>query len=41
MDGIQKTVAAGLRYMAGKVEEGLYGTDDNAFQEEGEQKCMP
>ena len=32
MDGIQKTVAEGLRYLTNKVEEGLYGEGDNAFQ---------
>ena len=28
MDGIQKTVALALRYVAQKVEDGAYGDDD-------------
>lgn len=35
MDGIQKTVALGLRNLARKVEEGAYGQGDEAFDEEG------
>ena len=31
MDGKQKTVALGLRYMAERVESGTYGDDDEAF----------
>ncbi len=31
MDGIQKTVALGLRNLARKVEEGRYGEGDDAF----------
>ena len=31
MDGIQKTVSLGLRYLATKVEDGTYGNDDDAF----------
>lgn len=34
MDGIQKTVSQGLRYMANKVEEGAYGEGDDAFEDE-------
>lgn len=34
MDGIQKTVSDGLRYLATKVAEGAYGEDDEAFQDE-------
>jgi hypothetical protein len=34
MDGIQKTVHEGLKYLATKVAEGAYGQDDEAFQDE-------
>ena len=34
MDGIQKTVSLGLTYLAGKVAEGAYGNDDDAFQDD-------
>lgn len=34
MDGIQKTVCLGLRYLAQKVEDGAYGDDNDAFQDE-------
>lgn len=34
MDGIQKTVAMGLRFLADKVELGRYGTDDNIFNDD-------
>lgn len=33
MDGIQESVALGLRNLARKVEEGLYGKGDNAFED--------
>ncbi len=33
MDGLQKTVAEGLRRLAQKVEDGVYGKDDDAFQD--------
>ena len=33
MDGIQKTVSMGLRYLATKVEDGAYGNDDDAFDD--------
>ena len=32
MDGIQKTVYDGLKYLANKVAEGSYGEGDNIFQ---------
>ena len=35
MDGTQKTVCLGLRYLAQKVEDGAYGIDDNAFDDDG------
>ncbi len=31
MDGIQKTVALGLKYLAQRVEDGAYGEGDEAF----------
>lgn len=34
MDGIQKAVHEGLRYLTGKVADGAYGEDDDAFQSE-------
>lgn len=34
MDGIQKTVSLGLRYLATKVADGAYGDDDDAFQDD-------
>ncbi len=34
MDGIQKTIALGLRNLARKVEEGLYGEGDGAFDDD-------
>ena len=34
MDGIQKTVYEGLRYLATNVADGAYGEDDDAFQDE-------
>lgn len=34
MDGIQKTVVLGLRYLADRVEEGTYGIDEKAFDDE-------
>ncbi len=34
MEGIQKTVALGLRNIARKVEEGLYGSNDDAFDDD-------
>ncbi len=34
MDGIQKSVALGLKYLAQKVEDGAYGKDDNAFDDD-------
>ncbi len=34
MDGIQKTVNDGLRYLATKVAEGAYGEGDEAFQDD-------
>ncbi len=37
MDGIQKTVVLGLRYLANKVEKGFYGEGDDAFG--GEDDC--
>ncbi len=37
MDGIQKTVALGLREMAQRVEDGKYGIDDDAFT--GDEDC--
>ncbi len=33
MNGIQKTVAGGLRYLANKVEEGFYGVGDDCCQD--------
>ncbi len=35
MNGIQKTVSDGLRYLATKVADGAYGKGDDAFQDEG------
>ncbi len=34
MNGIQKTVALGLRYLAQKVEDGAYGEGDDAFDDD-------
>lgn len=34
MDGIQKTVRLGLKYLATKVADGAYGEDDDAFQDD-------
>ena len=34
MDGIQKTVNLGLIYLAGKVANGAYGNDDDAFEDD-------
>ena len=34
MDGIQKTVHDGLAHLADKVRSGLYGKDDDAFQDD-------
>ena len=34
MDGIQKTVALGLRNLARRVEEGAYGDGDEAFDDD-------
>lgn len=34
MDGIQKTVSNGLRYLATKVADGAYGEGDDAFRDE-------
>ena len=31
MNGIQKTVCLGLRHLADEVEKGVYGTGDDAF----------
>lgn len=36
MDGIQKTICLGLRYLAQKVEDGAYGIDDNAFDDDND-----
>ncbi len=33
MDGKQKTVNMGLRYLATKVADGAYGDDDAAFED--------
>lgn len=38
--GIQKTVSDGLRYLANKVEEGAYGTDDEAFQNDYDREAF-
>lgn len=35
MEGIQKSVYLGLKELASEVEEGLYGTDDDAFDDDG------
>ncbi len=35
MDGIQKTVALGLQYLAQKIEDGAYGEGDDAFNDDG------
>ena len=35
MDGIQKTVCLGLRYLAQRVEDGAYGHNDEAFDDGG------
>lgn len=40
MDGVQKTVVLGLRYLANKVEEGVYEVDDNAFGTESTMKAF-
>lgn len=40
MDGIQKTVYDGLMYLAGRVAEGVYGRDDEAFQSEVESEAF-
>ena len=40
MDGIQKTVSEGLRYLATKVADGAYGDDDEAFQDEIVEKAF-
>ncbi len=37
MDGIQKAVALGLKYLADRVENGVYGEGDDAFG--GEDDC--
>ncbi len=37
MEGIQKTVALGLRWIADEVERGKYGEGDDAFA--GEDDC--
>ena len=34
MDGIQKTVHMGLIDLAGKVADGAYGDNDDAFQDD-------
>ena len=34
MNGIQKTVSDGLRYLSTKVADGAYGEGDEAFQDE-------
>lgn len=40
MDGIQKTVVLGLRYLAQKVEDGAYGIDDDAFDDGSDQAFL-
>lgn len=40
MDGIQKTVHEGLKHLANKVAEGLYGEDDDAFQDNVARKAF-
>ncbi len=37
MDGIQETVALGLRVLAQKVEDGNYGRGDDAFDDDNDQ----
>ena len=34
MEGLQKTVCLGLKYLAQKVEDGAYGEDDDAFDDD-------
>ena len=40
MDGIQKTVCLGLRNLARKVEEGLYGQGDDFSDEDSQQAFL-
>ena len=40
MDGIQQTVALALRDIVRKVEEGLYGTDDDFAKDESVQNAF-
>lgn len=40
MGGIQETVVLGLQNMARKVDEGLYGEDDDAFNTEDSWKAF-
>ena len=40
VDGIQKTVSDGLRYLANKVAEGSYGTGDEAFQNDYDREAL-
>lgn len=40
MDGIQKAVSLGLKYLANNVVEGRYGKDDDAFQDIAEREAF-